>query len=79
MEKIHMSSVQKGLGLISYNTVWTRLRYPVHTCRGCIGVAPLILHLSTRWMWVVSSYPICFTCRKEHQYPFSRRLGGPQS
>jgi len=52
---------------------------PVHTCSGCIGVAPLIFHLSTRWRWVVISCPICFTCRKAHQCPFSRRLGGTQS
>jgi len=51
---------------------------PVHTCRGCIGVAPLFLHLSTRWRWVVSLCPICFTSRTEHQYPFSKRLGEPQ-
>jgi hypothetical protein len=39
------------------------------------GIAPRILHLGTRWRWVVSFVPQPFYRR----YPSNRRLGGSQS
>jgi hypothetical protein len=42
------------------------------------GTAPRILNLDTRWRWVVSFTPTPLYLRgKSHQYPLSRRLGGP--
>ena len=48
-------------------------------CKGR-GLATLILNFGSRWVWVVISqqWIIC-SWGKSHQYPFSRRLGGPQS
>jgi hypothetical protein len=45
--------------------------------RGSRGLTPSLINLSTRWRWVVNIMPQ-FACGKEPQYPFSRRLSGPQ-
>jgi hypothetical protein len=45
---------------------------------GCIG--PGILHLGTRWRWVVSFTPLpLYPQGKSPWCPLDRRLGGPQS
>jgi hypothetical protein len=46
----------------------------------CVGIAPRILDLGTRWSWVVSFTPRPLHFEgKSHWYPLGRRLGGPQS
>jgi hypothetical protein len=47
---------------------------------GSRSIAPRILHLGTRWRWVVSftARPL-YSQRKSPCYQLDRRLGGPQS
>jgi len=44
-----------------------------------IRIAPVILNLSTRSRWLVTSCPGCFTRREWSYYPLDTRVGGPQS
>jgi hypothetical protein len=47
---------------------------------GSGGIAPLILDLGTKWMWVVSFTPRpLYRQGKSPWYPLDKRMGGPQS
>jgi len=47
---------------------------------GSGGIAPRILHLGTRWRWVVSFTPRpLYPHGKRSWYTLDRRLGGPES
>jgi hypothetical protein len=44
------------------------------------GTGPHILHLSTRWRWMVSFMTqLLYAQGKSPQYPLDRRLGGPRA
>jgi hypothetical protein len=44
------------------------------------GIDPLILNFGTIWRWVANFTPrSLYPWEKEHQYPWKRRLGGPQN
>jgi hypothetical protein len=54
--------------------------HAMRTYWGSGGIAPCILDLGTRWRWEVSFTPWpLYPHGKNPQYPFDRRLGGPQS
>jgi hypothetical protein len=54
--------------------------HAMKTYWGSGGIVPRILHLSTRWRWVVSFTPLpLYPQGKILRYPLDRRLGGPQS
>jgi hypothetical protein len=55
---------------------------PVHTMntyRWTGGIAPLILNLGKDEGERSTTYPGCFTPRKQPQFPLNRRLGGHQN
>jgi hypothetical protein len=55
-------------------------RHAMKTYWGSGGIAPRIIHLGTRWAWVVSFTPRpLYPQKKGPRYPLGRKLGGPQS